>query len=739
MATTASTRSEQGMHHYVVRLIKRPPFKGNEEMQYEGVRLKTFNNWPNWAAVWPTLLAKAGFYYTGIADQVACFCCSGRLKTWEAGDSPLTEHKRFFPQCRFVTGQDSTNVPLGEAPEVSSCGLSSRPQTKSKYYVQLAKPVAGQCASLQYSATNEAPQGSLSMATGGTTGIASLTLQQLQDMKLESKRLESFTNWQTEAYACPANLAKAGLFYFDFADHVKCAFCNVTLRGWQPDDDPMEVHLKYFPTCAFIKDARAAGNVSVEEENINIQQASQNAAANPSPSSQLGDVPPEEPRSLNYSGETSRLLSFRRWPQNSNQSASDLAQASFYYTGACRFPVEARVIRARMDTSRVRSVLDTGFSHDLVYKVIEHRLTTTGDDFPNVQSLVEALLAAEEAAPSSSSSQPQHMRSTAATSTAAEPAAGEFSDGAAGNTPGARRFPVEARVIRARMDTSRVRSVLDTGFSHDLVYKVIEHRLTTTGDDFPNVQSLLEALLAAEEAAPSSSSSQPQHMRSTAATSTAAEPVAGEFSDRAAGNTPEARRFSVEARVIRARMDTSRVRSVLDMGFSRDLVYKVIEHRLTTTGDDFPNVQSLVEAVLAAEEAATSSSSSQPQHMRSTAATSTAAEPAAGEFTDGAAGNTPGDDIILDSMEAVTRNVVWRDQSEQAIVQGGLPTREAVTVATEETSDEGRLLCKICLDEEARALLLPCRHLYCCIQCEACLTHCCMCRAPIKMTFRVSF
>ena len=274
-------------------------------MQYEAVRLKSFKDWPNWAAVWPTLLARAGFYYTKTADQVACFCCSGRLKTWEAGDSPLTEHKRFFPQCRFMTGRDSTNVPLGEAPEVETpevppCGQSSCTKAKSGYYVQLAKRVAGldqhsgptslnhstttvkgrfpqtgQYASLQYSAANEAPQGSLSMAAGGATGIASLSLQQLQDMKLESKRLESFTNWPTQAYACPANLAKAGLFYFDIADHVRCAFCNVTVRRWKPDDEPMEVHLKSSPPCAFLKDARAAGNVSIEEEKVNIQQASQ--------------------------------------------------------------------------------------------------------------------------------------------------------------------------------------------------------------------------------------------------------------------------------------------------------------------------------------------------------------------------------------------------------------------------------------------------------------------------------
>ena len=314
-----STKSEPRMVPYFQRQVNGPPFRGNEEMQYEGVRLNTFKDWPNWAAVWPTLLARAGFYYTKTADQVACFCCSGRLKTWEAGDSPLTEHKRFFPQCRFMTGRDSTNVPLGEAPEVEarevpSSGQSSRTQTKSKYYVQRAKhaaainsqpvkvlgrPAAGldqqsgptslgnsattvqksQYASLQYSTTNEAlsssRRGGLSMATGGATGILSLSLQQLQDMKLESKRLESFTNWPTIAYVRPENLSKAGLYYLGIADRVKCAFCNGILRNWVAGDDPMEVHLKYFPKCAFLKDTWAAGNVSIEEEKVNIQQASQ--------------------------------------------------------------------------------------------------------------------------------------------------------------------------------------------------------------------------------------------------------------------------------------------------------------------------------------------------------------------------------------------------------------------------------------------------------------------------------
>ena len=43
------------------------------------------------------------------------------------------------------------------------------------------------------------------------------------------------------------------------------------------------------------------------------------------------------------------------------------------------------------------------------------------------------------------------------------------------------RFPVEARAVRARMDTSAVQVVLAMGYSRDLLLKVIEHRLVTVG------------------------------------------------------------------------------------------------------------------------------------------------------------------------------------------------------------------------------------------------------------------
>ena len=46
-------------------------------------RLQSFNSWPKSLSQKPTLLAKAGFYYTGTGDRVCCFCCG--LGPWTDG------------------------------------------------------------------------------------------------------------------------------------------------------------------------------------------------------------------------------------------------------------------------------------------------------------------------------------------------------------------------------------------------------------------------------------------------------------------------------------------------------------------------------------------------------------------------------------------------------------------------------------------------------------------------------
>ncbi|XP_068161125.1 baculoviral IAP repeat-containing protein 7 isoform X2 [Antennarius striatus] len=109
------------------------------EMEAEDSRLTTFHNWPSEASVQPDVLARAGFFYTGHADNVKCFFCDGGLRNWELGDDPWQEHAKWFPRCEFLIqsrGQEyisniqDAHFHLGEtvggSPSSSSSDIGSR-------------------------------------------------------------------------------------------------------------------------------------------------------------------------------------------------------------------------------------------------------------------------------------------------------------------------------------------------------------------------------------------------------------------------------------------------------------------------------------------------------------------------------------------------------------------------------------------------------------------------------------
>lgn len=101
-----TTRAAEDLSHLRSKLH-------NPSMSTEEARLRTFHTWPL-MFLSPTDLAKAGLYYLGIADKVACFTCGGQLSNWEPKDNAMSEHRRHFPNCPFVENlmrdQPSFNV-----------------------------------------------------------------------------------------------------------------------------------------------------------------------------------------------------------------------------------------------------------------------------------------------------------------------------------------------------------------------------------------------------------------------------------------------------------------------------------------------------------------------------------------------------------------------------------------------------------------------------------------------------
>ncbi|RWS07542.1 baculoviral IAP repeat-containing protein 2-like isoform X2 [Dinothrombium tinctorium] len=78
-------------------------------MRNKQKRLDSFKNWPI-SYISKEEMADAGFYYLNNSDRVRCFTCDGVIHEWEHGDIPIEEHKRHFPNCRFLITNSLSGV-----------------------------------------------------------------------------------------------------------------------------------------------------------------------------------------------------------------------------------------------------------------------------------------------------------------------------------------------------------------------------------------------------------------------------------------------------------------------------------------------------------------------------------------------------------------------------------------------------------------------------------------------------
>ena len=85
-------------------------------------RLETFSSWPRGLRQNGLTMAKAGFYYTGLGDNVRCYHCDGGLYGWMPNDCPWIEHARWYPHCphlnlikgrKFAQDIERGNNPVG--------------------------------------------------------------------------------------------------------------------------------------------------------------------------------------------------------------------------------------------------------------------------------------------------------------------------------------------------------------------------------------------------------------------------------------------------------------------------------------------------------------------------------------------------------------------------------------------------------------------------------------------------
>ena len=214
-------------------------------LQNELERLQTFINWPvSWMK--PEDLAKDGFYYLRKEDHTACAFCKIIIGRWEREDIIRSEHQRISPHCPFIR-----NCAVGNIPSEQGLVLQQIQQRRQKQQQQTSSPNSS---SFQAAATEKVGQGRRRQKD------VLLTFQTPKNLKYvsEQKRVNSFrdSDWpwpQDQVTQTPEELSIAGFFYLGLSDHVRCYHCGGGLRNWEIDDDPWELHAKFYPQCLFIK------------------------------------------------------------------------------------------------------------------------------------------------------------------------------------------------------------------------------------------------------------------------------------------------------------------------------------------------------------------------------------------------------------------------------------------------------------------------------------------------------
>ncbi|XP_063819208.1 baculoviral IAP repeat-containing protein 7 [Pseudophryne corroboree] len=148
-------------------------------------------------------------------------------------------------------------------------------------------------------------------------------------MRCEASRLRTFSMWPGPSTLCHHDLARAGFFYLGPGDRVQCFCCGGVLRCWEPGDEPLAEHHKFFPSCPFVlgRDVgnvpRLAGTDSVDGQILG----------------QLHRLPGEEEEESwqaiypDMVEERERLATYRTWPQYAEVTPDLLARAGFFYTG----------------------------------------------------------------------------------------------------------------------------------------------------------------------------------------------------------------------------------------------------------------------------------------------------------------------------------------------------------------------------------------------------------------------
>ncbi|XP_071090186.1 baculoviral IAP repeat-containing protein 7-like [Haliotis cracherodii] len=370
-----------------------------EIMKSEENRLASFNDWPANMSQQPRDLAQAGLFYTHTGDRVQCPFCYGVLKKWLPSDSPLSEHSRHFPQCRFIRGLNVGNIPrmsLNIPPlnQLSHVNTSVyRPSPSSPVNIIPPHNTCIVTGSEYNTGSGYNTRSVYNTGTGCNTGngcntgavhihhmVSPNRIPDDADLTKEDNRLATYTDWPKSCHQTPEQLARAGLYFFpseEKPDRVKCAYCHGKLYNWQAGDDPWMEHAKCFPTCRYITLCLGADIIRDLQTPSHAASSSRNVGGETRVSSPSTTVTPTN-RPVETTAST--VPSSTR-PVNTNTRTPE---------------TRTNDLHEYLRSEPVQAVLEMGFGEDLVTQTVEQCLRERPGDLPHAAELASMVMALEE-------------------------------------------------------------------------------------------------------------------------------------------------------------------------------------------------------------------------------------------------------------------------------------------------------------------------------------------------------
>lgn len=211
------------------------------DYRFEIARLQSFDSWAvsTVNSKYPEKLASAGFYYTGQYDVVKCFDCHVIISGWKENLDPLTEHKRRSPRCRFVRIIPCGNVSIDVDPDIIP------PRVPKMREICELNPS-------ELNLNNMIEVYFEDAEVFKIVKIGDLIGAMYPKFAHYESRLDTYMLWPETITQKKEDLAAAGFVCANDNDRVYCFYCGGGLEKWDPEDNPKQDHIKWYPRCKFI-------------------------------------------------------------------------------------------------------------------------------------------------------------------------------------------------------------------------------------------------------------------------------------------------------------------------------------------------------------------------------------------------------------------------------------------------------------------------------------------------------